>query len=138
MNIVILSGNNVRELKVNKSGKMCFGTLAVQSSSKDEDGNFKTIFMPFRILGEKSVETATKFFTKGKKFEITGEVFYEDVKQDDGSYKTYCYVIVKKWEFGENKAKDDQASKEEPAKDDSGDDNFWDVPEGTEGDLPFD
>ena len=104
-------GNVTRDLKTSESGKMAYTTLAVTTSDRDEDGKYKSTFVPLRFLGEKAVENATKCLEKGSRIMVTGEPRYDSSKDEDGNYKNNPYVIVRTWEFAGSKK--DKADKKE-------------------------
>ena len=130
MNKAFVLGNLTRDLKENESGKVAFSTLAVTTSDKDEDGKYKSTFIPLRFLGEKQVESAKKHLSKGTRIAVEGELRFDSYKTDDGDYKNNDYLIVRMWEFAG--AKKDKEEKEE--KEESKEDDFVESPDD---DLPF-
>jgi len=135
LNQICLLGNLTKDLKTNDTGKVAYGTLAVSSTEKDKDGKYISRFIPLRFLGEKTVESVTKYLTKGTKIGVTGELVVDNVKEQDGSYTTYAYVIVRTWEFAQRKGENAPAKKEEDLPEHS--DGWATIPDGIDEELPF-
>lgn len=76
MNIVIMTGNLTSDPERRafaSGGEMAVLPLAVSSSSKDQDGNYKTNFFDVEVFG-KAAENCIRYLRKGKKVLITGEL----------------------------------------------------------------
>jgi len=98
MNLVIFSGNIVKDARLIKTGngkQLCVGTLAIRDDRKPKD--VPTVFVDFVILGERSAKIV-KHLVKGRAISIRGRL--EIVKRRD---KNTVYnnprVVVDRLEF---------------------------------------
>ena len=127
----------VKDVKPSENGKTGTTTGACARPypfNKGKDGKEQTDFLTLKFIGEKNVDRAVKYLTKGVKVAIQG-IVCRDAWKDGEDYKEFNYIIVQNWEFCESKnAKSEDAGESAPSSDTS----FMDVPDGLDTDtLPF-
>jgi single-strand DNA-binding protein len=98
MNLVIFSGNLVKDAKLGKTGngkQFCVGTLALRDDRKPKDA--PTVFIDFVIWGDRAAKIV-KHLVKGRAISIRGRL--EIIKRRD---KNTVYinprVVVDRLEF---------------------------------------
>lgn len=125
----MLSGNIARdpEVRYTNSGKTYARTsIAVNRRTKKTDGSYETDFFDLAAW-DKTAEFMGKYLKKGSRVLVEGRI--ENDNYEKNGVKHYGNrIIVDNIEFGSSK-KDS-----EPAKDD---DDFSDVNEGFDADVPF-
>lgn len=140
MNDVKLTGTVVRDFALNKSGKVAYGTIAVNpvygeigwSKNRDE---IKANFIPLRFIGERNADNAAKYLLKGTRILVKGNMIYVSNKDDSGNYHNDAYVIVNGYEFiGGKKESAPSGSNPEGTTDADG---FMHIPEGGADEVPF-
>lgn len=136
MNVVTLVGNLCRDNDVRYSSgenatAILRNTIAVQRKFKDKQtGNYESDFINIQAFGN-NAEFINKYFNKGSKIGITGEIRTGSYINKDGAKVYTTDVIVNNAEFvGKKEDNPDNAST--PSNDD-----FVDIPEGIELDLPW-
>lgn len=153
MNQITISGRVSKEIKVNTNGKTGYFTLANDRDypfNKDKNGNKVSNFIQCKVLGEKNIERAQKWLTKGTAIIVTGHYFRDSWKTEN-EFKEMNYILVEKWEFQIGKQSEEQAASDseatesgqstsqeqtsEPPK--APNDEFITIPDGIEQDLPF-
>lgn len=116
-------------------GKVGMGTVAVDRPypfNKDQDGKQVTDFLNIKIIGEKNVNRAADYLKKGTKIAFQGHTFRDTYKDKDGNWKESNYIMVTTWEFAESKGNGSAAvPSAKPT------DNFMDIPQGIDEELPF-
>lgn len=96
MNKIVLSGNIVRNIELNKtsSGKEYINNcIAVRDDFKNADGTYHSQFFDFIAFGA----TATymqKYCQKGSKVLIEGRLTREDYEAKDGTKRSAYKVVV--------------------------------------------
>ena len=111
MNVVMLSGRLVRDIKPNESGKLANATLAVDRPypfSKNRNGDRVSDFLMIKFIGEKNANSATQYLHKGVKINLRGIVCRDSWQESDGTWNEQNYIIVQDWEFCESKAASEQ------------------------------
>ena len=100
LNNVNLMGRLVEDPQVTevKGNKICAFTIAVQRSRNRD----KTDFIPVKAWSNLA-ETIAKFFHKGERIVITGNLQNNSYKADDGKYRSFFEVEVESFEFVEQK-----------------------------------
>jgi single-stranded DNA-binding protein len=151
MNISIISGRVSKEINV--KGKVGYFTLANDRDypfNKDQNGNKVSNFLTVKVIGEKNVQRAQQYLTKGTAIIVNGHTFRDSWKEGN-EYKEFNYILCEKWEWqqgGQNNEGEstpvDQGSYDAPQEDthtshpqSKPDDGFMDIPEGIEAELPF-
>lgn len=97
-------------------------TLAVDRRGKDAGADF----LSFKALG-KSGEFAEKYLKKGMKVGIRSRA-HADSYEKNGQKIYYTEFICEEFTFCDGKAENNNGSS---------DDSFMDIPEGYDGELPF-
>lgn len=106
MNYFIGCGRLSRDIKANDSGKQAFATIAIDRPypwNKNRDGDTITDFLELKFMGEKNVNRATQYLTKGTKIIIRATACRDSWKNNDGNFEERNYFIVDDWEFAESK-----------------------------------
>lgn len=104
--------------------------LAVDRRFKRE-GEQEADFIPVVAFG-KAAEFAEKYFRKGMKVAVTGRLQTGSYKDKDGKNVYTTDVIAEDQEFVESKKAADQ-----PAKEQTDEDGFMQIPENLDESLPF-
>lgn len=132
MNIVCLVGRLCAdpELKQTPNGlSVTSFSIAVQSSSKNQDGSYKTDFINC-VAWRNTAEFITKYFRKGQNIGLNGSIQtrqYQD--KDTGKNRTAFEVLVNNTYFVESKTKAEPSVNAEL-------DDFSQIA-SNDGDLPF-
>ena len=105
MNNVVLIGNITRDIEL-RTGKteLASFTLAVQRRFK-QDGEYKSDFISCKCFG-KTAEFVSKYFGKGSKIALTGNIQTGRYEKDGTTIYT-TEVIVDNVEFVEKKQESD-------------------------------
>ena len=139
MNKVILMGRLVRDPEVRYSQgdnatAVARYTLAVNRKFK-KDGEPTADFIPCVVFG-RSAEFTEKYFRKGMQVAISGRIQTGSYTNKDGQKVYTTDVVVEEQEFAESKAASQQnqnnASDSVPSSDD-----FMNIPDGIDEELPF-
>lgn len=139
MNNVVLIGNLCRENEIRYSTgqnatAILRNTIAVQRKFKNkETGQYDSDFIGIQAFGT-NAEFINKYFAKGSKIAITGEIRTGSYTNKDGVKVYTTDVVVNNAEFVTKK--DDNASASTTASPAQNNEMFA-VPDGLEGDLPF-
>lgn len=72
--------------------------LAVKSGLKDENGEYKTIFIPF-VAWQKRAETIASYCKKGDMLLVTGSLESRQYETQEGEKRTIWEVLVDGFEF---------------------------------------
>lgn len=133
MNKVILVGNLTRdpELTVKGDNTICKFTVACQRSFKNSEGKYDADFIFCAAFG-KTAEFVNKYFSKGKKIALTGEIRTGSYKKDNGETVYTTTVNVNDVEFVLPKTAEASGNN-----DSSVDTGFVNVPDGDVDELPF-
>ena len=113
MNSVVLTGNLVKEIKLEQTkNKKPFlrNTLAVHDGYKTEYE--KTYFINFETYSKEALKSF-KNFKKGQLIEIQGKLVVENFKNKDGNWVNIIKIVVFKAEEVKFKKKVDLPSDEE-------------------------
>ena len=110
MNLVIFSGNLVKDAKLGKTGngkQFCVGILAIRDDKKPKDA--PTVFVDFVIWGDRAAKLV-KHLTKGRAISIRGRLEIVRRKGKDTVYNN-PRVVVDRLEFlGRKELKSIQAN----------------------------
>ena len=153
MNSVVLMGRLTRDPEVRYSSgdnplAIARYTLAVDRRFK-RDGEPTADFIRCVAFG-RSAEFAEKYFHQGIKIAVSGRIQTGSYQNRDGNTVYTTEVVVENQEFAESKAASDssraafQSSSPAPARApmpepeaEAPDDDFMNIPEGIDEDLPF-
>ena len=150
MNKVILMGRLTRDPEVRytqDSQPMCIAryTLAVDRrySHKENNTGDTADFISCVAFG-KAGEFAEKYFRKGTKIIVTGRIQTGSYTRQADNQKIYTTdVVIEEQEFAESKSNDNNngAASQEGIKPqgygDVANESFMNIPDGIDGDLPF-
>lgn len=143
MNQIILVGRAVRDPEI----KYCQGekstaygdyTLAVDRPYR-KDADKETDFIRCRVLG-RSAEFAEKYIGKGTKMIVRGRMQIDNWTDKDGNKRQSAYVFVEQQEFAESRSSSQdkvQAGKSPHGPVPDSGDGFMNIPDGIDGELPF-
>lgn len=140
MNNVVLIGNLCRENDVRfttgeNATAILRNTIAVQRKFKNkETGQYDSDYISIQAFGN-NAEFINKYFTKGSKIAVTGEIRTGSFTNKDGQKVYTTDVVVNNAEFVTKK--DDNPAPVNPTAPPAPDTGFTVVPEGLEGDLPW-
>ncbi len=137
MNNVVLVGNLCRDNDLRYSGgenatAILRNTIAVQRKFKNkETGQYDSDFISIQAFGN-TAEFINKYFAKGSKIAISGEIRTGSYTNKDGVKVYTTDVVVNNAEFVTKK--DENSVSTGTTAQDAG---FTVIPEGVEGDLPW-
>ena len=140
MNKVLLTGRLTRDPEVRYSGETAIVrfTLAVNRKFVRDNSDQKADFINCIAFG-KTGEFVEKYFSKGKKADLSGRIQTGSYTNKDGNKVYTTDVVVEDIEFGERKAS--AQANGAPAENKSNpapmDDDFMKVPDGIADELPF-
>lgn len=129
-NSVTLIGRPTKDIDVRVNGETTVArfSLAVdRKKSKDKSADFVSC-----VAFNKTAEFLNKYVKKGSKIVVMGEIRTGSYEKDGKKVYT-TDVVVSEFEFASSKSEEGQEGQQPTAPDD----NFVDVPEGIESDLPF-
>ena len=114
MNITLISGRVTKEVTVKgKTGTFTLANDRDYPFNKDQNGNKVTNFITCKVIGEKNVERAAQYLTKGTAIIVRG-YYFRDTWKEDGAYKEFNYVLVEKWEWQAGKSNESEGYSNEP------------------------
>lgn len=125
VNKVILIGRLTRDPEVRATAEgLCIArfTLAVDRKTKDKESDFISC-----VSFGKSAEFIEKHFSKGMKMAVTGELRTGSYTNKEGNKVYTTDVNVNEVEFVERKTEERPSAPED----------FIQIPEGSESELPF-
>lgn len=137
MNSVNLIGRLTEnpEMRQTQSGTAVVNfTIAVPRDYKDQNGEYPTDFIQIQAWRH-TAEFVCKYFVKGARVGVTGQIQTSKYKDKDGNNRTSVYVVASEVDFADAK-KDSYGgqisnqSYDEPQ-------SSMDVAYGDDGDLPF-
>lgn len=139
MNKAILIGRLTRDVETrytqgNEPMAISRYTLAVDRKFKRE-GDPEADFINCVAFG-KAGEFAEKYFHKGMKVAVSGRIQTGSYTNKDGVKVYTTDIIVEEQEFCESKGASVQGNAQQPNTPSSGDE-FMNIPEGFEDELPF-
>lgn len=100
MNVITLTGNSTKDIELTYSPSgtaFAKGTIAVKRDYKNQNGEYETDFINFKVIGKIS-EVIVNYVKKGDKFGITGSLQI-DVSEKNGIKQYYTNVTVKGFDF---------------------------------------
>ncbi len=137
MNNVTLVGNLCRDNEVRygtdeNTTAILRNTIAVQRKTKDKaTGKYESDFISIKVFG-KTAEFVEKYFKKGDKIGVTGEIRTGSYTNKDGVKVYTTDVVVSNAEFVSSKSEGGESNTTT-----SNDAPFMNIPEGLESELPF-
>lgn len=140
MNKLSLVGRIVRDvdIKTSQNGKtIARFTVAAQRKYKNNEGNYDSDFIPC-VAFDKSAEFVEKYFKKGDMIGITGHLQSGSYEGKNGKvYTLDCYVDEAEFVAGKNTNGDSQSANTQVNTASANSDNFMNIPDGLEAELPF-
>lgn len=136
MNKVIISGNLTRDPDMHrttgeKSTVSARFSVACQRRFKNSEGNYDADF-PNVVAWGKDAEFVEKYFHKGDRIEVVGEIRTGSYTNRDGQKVYTTDVYATEVNFGGGKNNNNGAATTQKQ-----DDDFMNVPQGNEDGLPF-
>ena len=135
MNKAILLGRATNDPKVTYNGDMAISsfTLAVDRRFK-KDGEATADFINCKAFG-KTAEWEEKYVRKGTKLCLEGHIQTGSYTNKEGNKVYTTEVIVDSQEFAESKSNNSESREEAPAP--KANDDFMNVPDNIQEELPF-
>lgn len=145
MNVCVFSGRTTKdiELKTSKGGNSyCRFSIAVDSGFGD---NRKTSFLNMTAFG-KTAESLEKWVKKGNKIEVRCEASQNQYTDKDGNKRSDIVFTLQTWEFAGSKKDDEANNNNSSVNNDSGNqqnnsssgsNDFMDMPDDLDEQLPF-
>ena len=139
MNNVQLVGNLTRDVDLrysqgeNANAFARFNVACQRRFKNRETGEYGADFISCVAFG-KTAEFIKKYFQKGSKIGLTGEIRTGSYTKEDGTRVYTTDVYVNTAEFVNSRSGGDQTQDAKPAEDPNG---FMSIPEGVDEDLPF-
>lgn len=136
MNHITIIGRITKDPEIrysNSNQPTAYGsyTIAVDRPQR-KDADKVTDFIYCKVLG-KPAEFAEKYLRKGMKIAIEGRMQVDIYEDNNGNKRSTTYVLVNSHEFCESKSGDNE-NKTAPTQNSN---NFMDLPDGFEDELPF-
>lgn len=132
LNKIILMGRLTRdpEKRKTQSGtSVASFSLAVDRDFKDQSGERETDFIDI-VVWRGLADMVCKYFSKGRMMVVEGRLQIRDWTDKDGGKRRSAEVIAENVYFAD--------SKKAVSDSDTAGEDFREVPEGEEGELPFD
>lgn len=142
MNKVILMGRltkdpDVRYTSGENSMAIASYTLAIDRRGAKKEAEQTADFPSIKAFG-KAAEFAEKYFRKGMKIAVTGRLQTGSYTNKDGQKVYTTEVVVEDQEFCESKSNNGSNNgSTTPAETPAGDDQFMNIPDNVEEELPF-
>ena len=137
MNNAILVGRLTKdvEVRVNGDSSVSRFNIAVNREFKNKDGKYDADFISCVAFG-KTADFIGKYFSKGMRIGVVGRIQTGSYTNKEGQKIYTTDVVVEKAEFVENKG-ETKATAPETKEDDTGFDEFVNIPADIEDELPF-
>lgn len=138
MNVVTLVGNlcfnnNLKYTSGDNATAILHNTVAVQRKFKNKNtGEYESDFISIQAFGS-NAEFINKYFNKGSKIGIAGEIRTGSYTNKDGQKVYTTYVLVNNAEFVSKREEGTEGGTTSSAKNDG----FIDVPDDLCDSLPF-
>lgn len=129
MNTITLYGRMTKDVEIRYAQNkpdMAIGSFSVAVNRKFEKD--KTDFFNCVAFG-KTAENLEKFFHKGDRILLQGEVNIDEFTDKNGNKARATKVVVNNFDFIESKSEKGQAEQK--------DDGFLNIPDGIDEELPF-
>ena len=139
MNKVLLTGRLTRDPEVRYSGETAVVrfTLAVNRKFVKDNSDQKADFINCIAFG-KTGEFVEKYFSKGKKADLSGRIQTGSYTNRDGQKVYTTDIVVEEIEFGESKGANQNQQKSDTPHPETDPDGFMDIPDGIDdSELPF-
>tara|TARA_A100001035_G_scaffold280056_1_gene283764 strand:- start:2517 stop:2909 length:393 start_codon:yes stop_codon:yes gene_type:complete len=109
-NSVTLVGRITRNIELKKIESKNLDVLSKMENVLAVDASFSkyeehTNFIPISLIGQ-TAENAATMFAKGKLILVEGELKIKSLKKDDGTYKEFTSVLVRRFSILEPKSKE--------------------------------
>ena len=123
MNIVVMVGNLTKDPEVMTKGEVtiCKFNIAVQRRFKKDEADFFNC-----VAFGKTAEFISKYFTKGRKIAINGEVENNNYTDKEGVKHYGTQIVVGNAEFCDKKGETSEKT-----------DDFMQVPDDVADEIPF-
>ena len=133
MNICIFTGRTTNDIEMRYTqDNVAVGTFSLAVDTGYGENKKTSFFNCTAFKG--TAESMEKYVKKGTKIALQAEAVQNSYTDREGQKRTVINFIVRNWEFAESKASSNQESTPAPQPKT----NEWlNIPEGLEGDLPF-
>lgn len=141
MNKVILMGRltkdpDVRQTQGSNPTTVARYTLAVDRRFKREGDTQTADFIPCIVFG-KGAEFTEKYLKKGTKISVAGRIQTGSYTNKDGQRVYTTDIVVEEQEFAESKSSSQQGAQAQTTPASNSNEEFVNVPEGIDEELPF-
>ena len=138
MNKVILIGRMTKDAEIKTSGDKSYARfgIAVSRKVKNSEGKYDADFLNCVSFG-KTAELIAKYFPKGSPIAVAGRIQTGSYKNKDGQTVYTTDVVVEEFDFIGGKEKSESGEKPASEAKSSDKDDFMNVPDGIDEELPF-
>ena len=136
MNKVILMGRLTKDVETRYAANkpdMAIGAFCIAVDRKPVGGEKKTDFFNCIAFG-KTAENIGKWFRKGSKIIVCGEINNDEYTDKEGKKQRTTKIIVNEFDFVDSKSDNKAETKANVDVDENG---FMKIPESLEEELPF-
>ena len=134
LNKIIIMGRLVRDPELRHTGNgtaVASFSLAVDRDFKSQSGEKETDFVDI-VAWRSTADFVSKFFTKGRMAVVEGRLQIRDWTDKDGGKRRSAEVVAEHVYFGDSKRSESDTASAPPASED-----FREISEDEEGELPF-
>lgn len=143
MNKVILLGNLTRDPEIRYSQgekQMAIARFSLAVNRRfAKDGETSADFLNCTAFG-KTAEFVEKYFRQGSRMSLVGRIENNNYTNKNGEKVYSVQIMVEEVEFAERKSaqsNNQTQNQNQPAQENSADDDFMNIPDGIEDGLPF-
>lgn len=143
MNKVILLGNLTRDPEIRYSQgekQMAVARFSLAVNRRfAKDGETNADFLNCTAFG-KTAEFVEKYFRQGSRMSLVGRIENNNYTNKNGEKVYSVQIMVEEVEFAERKSaqsNNQTQNQNQPAQENSADDDFMNIPDGIEDGLPF-
>lgn len=141
MNKVILMGRLTRDPEVRYSQgaepmAVARYTLAVDRRGRRDENGQNADFISC-VAFARNAEFAEKYFRKGTKIAITGQIQTGSYNDREGRKVYTTDVVIEDQEFAESKSSQNGGNTQAPPEQSDAGDGFMNIPDGIDEELPF-
>lgn len=133
MNLCIFTGRTTNDIEMRYTqDNVAVGTFSLAVDTGYGENKKTSFFNCTAFKG--TAESMEKYVKKGTKIVLQAEAVQNSYTDREGAKRTVINFIVRNWEFAESKSSSNQETAPAPQPKA----NEWlNIPEGLEGDLPF-
>ena len=131
-------GRMASDAEIKNSGEKVYARfrIAVTRKFKNADGKYEADFINCVSFG-KTAENIGKYFPKGSQIAVSGHIQTGSYKNRDGQTVYTTDVVVDEFDFVGSREKEEKAADPAPKAKASKGDDFMNIPDGIDEELPF-